>query len=302
VRTEPLTDTGSLSIPARVLLGSDEKKRMRLRYLLVILAIGQPVSSLMFDWLSPTDLQSGAEFSPLVPPGPWFAIWGLITLASIAYALAQARPSTLTSHTSIRDRLAGPMGVVFLCFALWLATASLGQDNPLGLVVFVIILSAHIVAWTRVVRARHELAEWNRLERGLLYLMLGTYSGWTSMAFFVQIGTVMQGAGAPVDTSWGQTWQLLVLLAASGVAVVFVLLSRGSIVYALTVTYALVGVGISTGAAGLTVLVVGCIVGVSLMWATLVLVRVADARAPAPVIDYPVAGRSARSGDPAERA
>lgn len=282
MRTEPLADTGSVTVPPRSTRGTDEKRRMLFRYLLVVLAIGQPVSSLVFDWLSPTTLQSGAEFSPLVPPGAWFAIWGVITIASIAYALAQARPSTLTPLPSIRDRLVGPLGVVFACFGLWLATAALGQDNPLGLVVFVVIISAHVVAWTRVVRARDELAAWNPLERGLLYLMLGTYSGWTSMAFFVQIGTVMQGAGAPVDTAWGQIWQLLVLLAASGVAVWFVLVSRGSIVYAATVTYALIGVGISTGAAGLTLLVVACVVGVTLVWASVIVIRASDARHPAP--------------------
>ena len=116
----------------------------------------------------------------------------------------------------------------------------------------------------------------------LLYGLLGTYSGWTSMAFFVQIGTVVQGAGAPVDTTWGQTWQLLVLLAASGLAVAFVLGSRASIVYAATVTYALIGVGISAGAAGLTVLVVACVVGVTMVWASVVVIRAVDARHPSP--------------------
>lgn len=282
MRTASLTDTGSVSIPARATRSADEKRRLRLRYLLLVLAIGQPVSSLVFDWLSPTGLQSGAAFSPLVPPGPWFAIWGLIVALSIAYAITQARRSTLLPHPGIRDRIAGPMTVVFACFSLWLAAASLGQQNPLGLVVFVVIISAHVVAWTRVVRAGDELATWNPLERGLLHLMLGAYSGWTSMAFFVQIATVVQGAGAPVDTTWGVTWQALVLFAAIGLAIGFVLGSRASIVYALTVTYALVGVGISTGSAGLTVLVVVCAVGVALVWASVVVIRATDARHPAP--------------------
>lgn len=291
MRTASLTDTGSVSIPPRDTRGTDEKRRMLWRRILVVLAVGQPVSSLVFDWLSPTTLQSGAEFSPLVPPGAWFAIWGVIIVLSLAYALAQARPSTLTPLPSIRDRVVGPLSVVFACFGLWLATASLGQDNPLGLVVFVVIISAHVVAWTRVVRAGDELATWNPLERGLLYGLLGTYSGWTSMAFFVQIGTVVQGTGAPVDTAWGQIWQLLVLLAASGLAVGFVLGSRASIVFALTVTYALIGVGISAGAAGLTLLVVGCVVGVSLVWASVVVIRASDARHPSPPATRSAAAR-----------
>ena len=253
-------------------------KRRVLRILVVVLAIGQPISSLVFDWLSPTTLQSGAEFSPLVPPGAWFAIWGVIIIASIAWALAQVRPSTITETVSVRDRIAMPMAIVYLCFGLWLAAASLGQENPTGLAVFVVIIVAHIVAWRRVVAARDEIANWNPLERGLLSLMLGAYSGWTSMAFFLQVATVTQGTGAEIESTWGVTWQLLVLAAATGVAVAFVVVSRGSIVYAATVTYALVGVGISTGEANLTPLWVTCIVGVSVVWGSLVVMRFMDAR------------------------
>ena len=253
-------------------------RRRALRIFVVVFAIGQPVSSLVFDWLSPTTLQSGAEFSPLVPPGAWFAIWGLIIIASIAWALAQVRPSTITDTVSVRDRIAIPMAIVYLCFGLWLAAASLGQENPAGLAVFLVIITAHVVAWRRVVAARDEIATWNPVERGLLSLMLGAYSGWTSMAFFLQIATVTQGTGAEIESTWGVTWQLLVLAAATGVAVAFVVVSHGSIVYAATVTYALVGVGISTGEVDLTPLWVTCIIGVSVVWGSLVVIRIMDAR------------------------
>ncbi len=263
---KPMTDATNLT------------RRRLLRVLVVVLAIGQPISSLVFDWLSPTTLQSGAEFSPLVPPGAWFAIWGVIIIASIAWALAQVRPSTITDTVTVRDRIALPMAAVYLGFGLWLAAASLGQENPAGLAVFAVIIPAHVVAWRRVVAARAELASWSPFERGLLLFMLGAYSGWTSMAAFLQIATVTQGTGAEVDSSWGITWQLLVLAAATGMAVAFVVVSRGSIVYAATVTYALVGVGLSTGEAGLTPLWVTCVVGVSVVWASVVIVRVRDAR------------------------
>ncbi len=257
---------------------TDTSRRRAIRILVVVLAIGQPISSLVFDWLSPTTLQSGAEFSPLVPPGAWFAIWGVIIIASIAWSLAQVRPSTITEQVGVRDRIALPMAVVYLCFGLWLAAASLGQENPAGLAVFAVIISAHLMAWRRVVAARAEIASWKPIERGLLYLMLGAYSGWTSMAAFLQIATVTQGTGAEIDSTWGITWQLLVLAAATGLAVVFVVVSRGSIVYAATVTYALIGVGLSTAEAGLTALWVTCVVGVSAVWASVIAIRGVDAR------------------------
>ncbi|MBX9472015.1 hypothetical protein [Microcella sp.] len=253
-------------------------RRRWLRILVVVLAIGQPISSLVFDWLSPRDMQSGAEFSPLIPPGAWFAIWGVIIIVSIAWSLAQVRPSTLTDTIGVRDRIALPMAVVYLCFGLWLAAASLGQENPLGLAVFAVIITAHVVAWRRVVAARAEIASWKPFERGLLLVMLGLYSGWTSMAAFLQIATVAQGTGAPVESAWGVTWQLLVLAAAAGVAVAFVVVSRGSIVYAATVTYALIGVGLSTAEAGLTPLWVACVIAVSVVWASVIVIRAVDAR------------------------
>jgi len=276
----PQSSTAERSNLSRSNLSSSTSvgRHRALRILVVVFAIGQPISSLVFDWLSPTTLQSGAEFSPLVPPGAWFAIWGLIIMVSIAWALAQARPSTITDTLSVRDRIAIPMAIVYLCFGLWLAAASLGQENPAGLAVFVVIIGAHAVAWRRVVTARDEIATWNPVERGLLTLILGVYSGWTSMAFFLQIATVTQGTGAETESTWGITWQLLVLVAATGVAVAFVFVSRGSIAYAATVAYALIGVGISTGEAGLIPLWVTCIIGVSVVWGTLVVIRIVDAR------------------------
>jgi len=245
VRTASLTDTGSVSIPPRTTRGTDEKRRMLLRYLLVVLAVGQPASSLVFDWLSPTTLQSGAEFSPLVPPGAWFAIWGVIILLSPRLR-ARAGPD-VDAHPSAEHprprRRAARRRLRLLRPVARDRRARAGQPaRPRR-------LHRHHQRARRRLDARRPSPRRARrlepLERGLLYGLLGTYSGWTSMAFFVQIGTVVQGSGAPVDTAWGQAWQLLVLLAASGLAVAFVLGSRASIVYAATVTYALIGVGLS---------------------------------------------------------
>ena len=40
-----------------------------------------------------TTLQSGAEFSPIVPPGAWFAIWGIIYTLLILFAIYQVLPA-----------------------------------------------------------------------------------------------------------------------------------------------------------------------------------------------------------------
>lgn len=263
-----LTETGRTAASVdRVLLG---------RAIVLVLALGQIVSNVVFEVFSPNDLQSGVEFSPIVPPGPMFAIWGVIITASILWSVLQVRPSVRDSV--VRDRLVVPLSLVYAGFALWLAAASLGQQSPLTLLVFVLIVGAHAVAWRRITQGRGEIAGWKPVDRITLYVSQGIYAGWTSMAFFVNVATVAQGAGAPNDGVWGTTWQLFVIAAAAGVAVVFVVLSGGSAFYALAASYALVGAGISSSLGGFTVLAVALGVGVAIVVGSTVVVRALRAR------------------------
>ncbi|MFS0734599.1 hypothetical protein ABC304_18030 [Microbacterium sp. 1P10UB] len=241
------------------------------RLLVLILAIGQPVSSLAFDLLSPTELQGGADFSPIVPPGPMFSIWGLIIVASIFWSLLQARPSVQDSP--LRDRLVAPNSALYVGFFLWLSAAAVGQQSPLTLVVFVLIVGANLVAWARISQGREEIAGWRRIDRVALYLSQGVYAGWTSMAFFVNVATVVQGSGAPIEGGWGTTWQILVIAAAAGTAVLFLVVSRGSIWYAAIASYALVGATISTAVAGFGALSVALVSGLVIIAVTTIAVR-----------------------------
>ncbi len=246
------------------------------RGVVLFFAVGQLVSNLVFVLWSPTDLRSGVQFSPLIPPGPMFSIWGPIIAVSLLWAILQVRPSVRESP--LRDRLVAPLAAVYAGFALWLAAASLGQESPLTLVVFVLIVSAHYVAWRRITAARDEIASWKAVDRVVLHLSEGLYAGWTSMAFFVNIATVVQARGAPFDGIWGTTWQVLVIAAAAGTAVVFVLVSGGSSWYALASCYALVGAGISASAGGYPILATALGVGVVLVVGSTVVVRIVTRR------------------------
>jgi hypothetical protein len=246
------------------------------RSVVLFFAIGQLVSNLVFQLWSPTDLQSGVRFSPLIPPGAMFSIWSVIIAASVLWAILQVRPSA--QHSDLRDRLVLPLGVLYACFALWLAAASLGQSSPLTLVVFVAIVAANYVAWRRISSARDEIARWKPVDRVVLYLSQGLYAGWTSMAFFVNVATVVQATGAPIDGNWGTTWQLLVVAAAAGTAVAFVLVSRGSIWYTIASCYALVGAGISSSTGGYPTLAVALGVGVALVVGSTIVVRLTESR------------------------
>lgn len=251
--------------------GARDRHRVVGRVLVLMLAVGQILSTIAFEVWSRTELQSGAQFSPLVPPAPMFAIWGLIIAASILWAILQVRPSARSS--SLCDRLVVPLGLVYLSFALWLCAASLGQSSPWTLVVFVLMVGAHVIAWRRIVAAREEVERWHRVDRVVLYLSQGLYAGWTSMAFFVNVATVIQATGAPIDGGWGTTWQFLVITAATGTAVFFVVLTEASWWYAAAAGYALVGAAISSSTSGYTVLAVALVIGVVLVLGSTLTVR-----------------------------
>jgi len=246
------------------------------RYSAVVLAVGQAVSTLVFDRFATAPLASGEEYSPIVPPEPMFAIWGIIITASIVWSIVAARPSTLGDET--RDALSGPLVLAFAGFSLWLAAASAGQTSPFTLGAFALLLTGLLTAMARAVRRRDAIAAWPAWERRLLGLLLGVYTGWASVAVFVNIATVTQSLGAPPAGARGAVWQSLVLLAAAWTAVAIARLSRGSIWYAATASYALTGAAISAATFDYPLLAALAVAAVAVIAVTTVLVRRADRR------------------------
>ncbi|WP_310241045.1 hypothetical protein [Microbacterium sp. BE35] len=251
-------------------------RRLVGRACVVFFAVGQLVSNLAFTLWSPNQLRSGVEFSPLIPPGAMFSIWAVIITASILWSILQLRPAVRESP--LRDRLVAPLSVVYAGFGVWLAAASLGQQSPLTLVVFVVIVAAHVVAWRRITAHREEVAGWRRIDRTVLYLSEGLYAGWTSIALYLNVATVVQATGAPIEGGWGTTWQLLVVAAAAGTAVLFVVISHGSIWYTATACYALVGATISSTLGGFTALALALGIGIIAIIGSTITVRAVDRR------------------------
>ncbi len=241
------------------------------RAIAFILMVGQFVSLLAFELLAAAPLDSGPEVSPIVPPGPMFAIWSLIYLLSAVWSVIQLRRSA--SNDGVRDAIAWPLAVTFGGVAVWQAAAAFGQTNWLTLPAFVIIVAGLVVALRTALRNGETIASWSRGERVLLFALLGTYLGWTSIAIFVNVATVVQANGAPIEGTWGTVWQSLVLLAAAGVAVFVTRWSGGVIAYAVTTVYAFTGAAISTALYGFPVLTAVCAVAILGVTATLLVTR-----------------------------
>jgi hypothetical protein len=235
----------------------------------LVLAVGQFVSSALSGLLAAPQ-QSGVEFSPLIPPGAMFSIWGVILILSLTWAALQVRPSVRDDE--VRDALAPPLIVAFSGFSLWLVAAAGSQSNWLTLPVFVLLIGGLLWAVSVGLKNRAHIARWATFDRVLLWTLLGMYTGWASVAIFINVAVVVQATGAPITGTWGLIWQVLVALAAVGLGVM-VAWRTGNLVYAATVCYALVGAIISTLRYGFPVLAAVCAVGIVGVVVTTVVAR-----------------------------
>ena len=225
----------------------------------VVLAIGQIVSSALVSAYGGAFTAADRPGEPLiVPPGPMFSIWSVIITFSVGYAIWAwfARQPDL----ELRNALARPLLVVVACFSGWLAAAEL-EPVWSTLVVFVGLLAGLLWALKIALQHRATIRRWSRLGRGLLWGTLGLYTGWGSIAIWLNLTTAMADSGAPVTGPVGTAGQLAILAGATVTGVVLVHHSDGLLPYAAGAGWALGGAALGSYAAGSLVLAAAAGVG-----------------------------------------
>jgi hypothetical protein len=232
--------------------------RSWLLLLLALLQVGVPLIPAVRD-NSFTQADRPAE-PAIVPAGYTFAIWGLIELLSVGWALwAVLRPDRTT------DRLALPLAVVFTGFTLWLLAVTFVEPNWLPLAIFLTMFAGLLTALSRARSEDLDAAGWPTARRWLCRALLGVYTGWTSVAVWANLTTALVGSGAPVDGPAAVAGQLAVLAGAAATAAAIVRWTSGSLPYAGAVIWAFVGVAFGAGGAGQPVLVAVAVLAVVLI-------------------------------------
>ncbi|WP_406408794.1 hypothetical protein [Streptomyces sp. NBC_01643] len=241
------------------------------RRALLVLAVGQVISSLASQ-VADTELTTPdlPGEPPIVPVGWAFSIWGLIELLSLLYAvwaLPDHRPDN-----RLRSELAVPLTIVFAGFSCWLVAA---EFEPVWttVVVFAVMVTGLLKALQIALRNRQAIAKWPRPERWLIWWTIGIYSGWSTMAIWINLTTAMADSGAPVSGTWGISAQLAVLAGATATAVVIVRWSNGLIPYTLAACWALTTAGLGATDAGETLLATAAAAGLCITAATAVHAR-----------------------------
>ena len=257
----------ALSIPS-----SEVRTDARLwRRLLIVAAVGQAVSSVLVSVFGGAFTTADRSGEPLiVPPGGTFAIWSVIIALSIGYAIwadSDRRPDL-----DLRNQLTRPLLVTCVGFSVWLAAAEL-EPNWTTLVVFLIMLAALLRALTYAQRHRAAIRAWSPLARLLLWGTLGLYTGWSSVAIWLNLTSALVGSGAPITTPAAIVGQAAILAGAVGTAVAITWYTRGLLPYVATVAWALGGVIVSTIQEGYPVLATAAGLGLAVVLLTAMLAR-----------------------------
>ena len=246
----------------------DDVNRSWLPPALLVLAALQAVSPVLFQLSGSTFLDADRPGEPaIVPAGYAFAIWGLVEVLTIGYAMWAF--ATRDRSTVLKEQLAAPLAVVFAGFSLWLL-AVVVEPRWTPLVIFVVMVVALLRALRIALDDRAEIAGWSRLGRGLLWAGTGVYTGWASVAVWVNLTTALADSGAPVVGAAGITGQLAVLAGATATACAISWWTRGLPAYAAAAAWAFVGAAIGAAGAGEQVLVIASAVGLVLLVAVTV--------------------------------
>lgn len=196
------------------------------------------------------DQGSGSD-PVVVPPGPFFAIWGPVVLGCLAAAVWGLPLRRATADPWRRVQL--PLSLAQVGFVAWLVAAA--RLPVLTLPVFVGVLVALVACLRTVVTTPAD-----RVTRLVLGGSVGLYAGWTSAAVWVNAATLLPEPAASA------TVPLALLL--SGAALTAAVLARvvhGQLAHVLAASWALVGALVSSAGAGSVPLVVVAAVGLAVV-------------------------------------
>jgi hypothetical protein len=169
------------------------------------------------------------------PAGYAFAIWGPIFLLAVLTGLYQLRPAR--GDEGLFRQIGWALAVGYGATALWLVFARFG---PLWATAPTIAAILVAIGWSLVQAAR--APEPTRARRWLVLPGLGLFAGWVTAATYVNIAEVLPRYGFDRFGLGPTPFAVVVVAAATLSAALFLERTRGNLVYAAAVAWALAAV------------------------------------------------------------
>ena len=178
--------------------------------------------------------------SPIGAAGYAFAIWGLIWLGQVLYAVHQARPSQ--RDNPVLRRVAGWAIANSVATGAWpLAVAQQGYVQALGWLTLMLVALIAIELHAGV-----PAGPLPRVDAWLVRVVYGVNLGWVSVAMILSVASVLN-----VELDWqggplsGETWSLLAVTLAATLGLIMLFVRR-SVAFSLVNVWALVALAVGT--------------------------------------------------------
>ncbi|MDC7675454.1 hypothetical protein [Asticcacaulis machinosus] len=157
---------------------------------LLILAVAQIISAqlpFIMGWPETVASQARLVETPLTPAGYTFAIWGVIYLWSLAFAIWQILPRQL--HNPVVRRAGWPIAGAFAANTLWSWWVPQNGVDAVSFLIIVAGVTCACAAMLNLVRSEILLT---RAEDTLVLMPISLLAGWVSAAAFVNAASAVR--------------------------------------------------------------------------------------------------------------
>ncbi len=180
--------------------------------------------------------QSGGSDIQITPAPYTFVVWGAITLLTFAYGIYQLLPER--ENAELHRKLSFSLIAVYLLFSAWLFAAE-REWLIVTLIIFVSMFAFLVKVFAEVLREKQYLTATEKL---VLKTQLAIYTGWTTVAIFANLGSVLKFYGLSDSGTFGIFWQTCILLAALSNCLFWIRRFRADVFYVGTILWAFAGI------------------------------------------------------------
>ncbi|KQO60388.1 TspO/MBR family protein [Curtobacterium sp. Leaf261] len=182
-----------------------------------------------------------ASSTAIAPAGPAFAIWSVIYVGLIAFAVWQFLPHRKDPEIEARhDRLGIPVTLSLLLNAAWILSV---QAGLLQLSWIVIVALLGVLAWTFVILRRTRSS--GAVEAVVTDGSFGLYLGWVCIATAANIAAVLSADGFRGFGLGQDAWGSVVAGVAGAVGLLLAVTGRGRIAPMLSLGWGLAWVAVA---------------------------------------------------------
>ena len=177
--------------------------------------------------------RSAAYDTPVVPFGPFFAIWLVIFASCIAFAIGHAHPATVTAPGMAA--IGWTAAALFAGNVLWERHVPKHGLDRMSVVIIAVELAMALALLVLTLRLDLTGLDW-----WLIAFPLQLFAGWVSVALFANLSSTLLREGVSMDGPVPA-----VLLTAAGILTAIVALLTGSLPYAGASAWGLAGAAVS---------------------------------------------------------